>query len=490
MGIMRFCVHPPQRLTERMVQLAYLMSGEHSAWPAQVTIKRGELIFTRTVSDSARLCAPWPVGGYGEIMLSTGSLIEQTEPYYLPLELARGTLARLRNQLSDWEVLGLIVPEEVKSRLALAVEHFSWASVERASPEASSANVDQALRLALEAGDLLAAAYCEQAIAVRRRNHSAPFILAADLGDSVLEGRSAHFFLAAFNAAVVSLCWRETESTEGNFTWKLNDRQIEWSRSQGLKVMAGPLLLLDQRDLPDWLYLFEGDFESILDSTAAFVQSAVRRYKGRVDYWICAGRMNAAELLSLNEEQRLRLTAQTIEAAHAIDPHTPLLLSVDRPCGEYLRDGHAELTPVQFADVLASSGLPLGGVIVELNLAYYPGGTLLREVIALNRQLDAWATLGLPVWLSICIPSGIQPCPLTRRKSAVLDDRWTPLRQRTWAERLISLALAKNYVQGVIWNQLSDGRPHDFPNGGLLDSADQPKPVLSALAGLRRFVSA
>ena len=30
--------------------------------------------------------------------------------------------------------------------------------------------------------------------------------------------------------------------------------------------------------------------------------------------------------------------------------------------------------------------------------------------------------------------------------------------------------MAKPAVQGVIWNQLRDNQPHDFPHGGLFDA--------------------
>ena len=57
--------------------------------------------------------------------LTSASLIERPEPYLLPLELARGTIVQVRNQLSEWQVIGLEVPEAVETKLAEAVERFS-----------------------------------------------------------------------------------------------------------------------------------------------------------------------------------------------------------------------------------------------------------------------------------------------------------------------------------------------------------------------------
>ena len=226
----------------------------------------GELILQRSVSDSANLHVPWPVEGYGPLTLASGTLMERPEPYGLPLELARGTLVQIRNQLSDWQVIGLSVPAVIPARLAEAVARFSWAVVSQDEPATSAEHAEASLRAAIGAGDLLAAAYAEQALVVRRRNGGkVTGLLGAELGTTLLDDYTARAVLRTFNAAEVPLCWRETESTEGRFSWNTGDKQIQWCRMHGLKVLAGPLLMLDPRALPDWLYLFADDFESLLD---------------------------------------------------------------------------------------------------------------------------------------------------------------------------------------------------------------------------------
>jgi hypothetical protein len=50
------------------------------------------------------------------------------------------------------------------------------------------------------------------------------------------------------------------------------------------------------------------------------------------------------------------------------------------------------------------------------------------------------------------------------------------------------LALAKPAVRGVIWNQLCDSQPHDFPHGGLFDAGNQAKPALRKLASIRQIL--
>src|SRR5581483_1673979 len=113
--------------------------------------------------------------------------------------------------------------------------------------------------------------------------------------------------------------------------WRLSDRQIEWSRARGLKICGGPLIQLDKRSLPDWLYLWEDDEENLASFVAGQIRAVVDRYRGKVHLWQCAARINAAGALALSEEQRLRLAALAIETTRAADARTPIVLTIDQP---------------------------------------------------------------------------------------------------------------------------------------------------------------
>ncbi len=246
--------------------------------------------------------------------------------------------------------------------------------------------------------------------------------------------------------------------------------------------------MLDPAALPDWLYLFDDDFESVLDFASALVRAAVERYRGKVDAWICAGRVNTAEVLSLREQQRLRLVARSVELTRALDPDTPALVSFDQPWAEYMRQRHADFPPLHFADTLVRAGVELSGLMLEMNVGYFPGGTLPRHAVEFNRQLDMWSLLGLPLWLSLCAPSATADDPRAQKKVSLPPGVWTAAVQQAFAARFVPLALAKPVVQGVFWNQLRDNQPHDFPHGGLLDAHGKAKPALSTLAAIRKRI--
>ncbi len=487
MGRMRFRVYPPQRITEEMIEQVYLLGIDRASWPTRVYRQEDELVLDRSVSDSVNVHIPWGVEGHGLLTLSSGSLIERPDPYLAPLELARGTAVQVRNQLAEWQLIGLSVPEAARRKLAEAVEQLSRAAVGQDDVAAAAGRAEESLQAALEAGNLLAAAYTEQALAVRRRNGGrVPGLLAGELPTEPLEARASRQFAQAFNAAVAPLAWRETEATEGHFSWTTSDRQIEWCRLAGLKVLGGPLLPFDRLALPDWLSLFEDDFDSVLQFASAFAKAAVARYRGKVDGWIAAGRINAAEDLALSEQERLRLVARIVDLVRALDREAPVLASFDQPWGENLRQRGSDLPSLHFADALVRAGLGLDGLMIEMNVGYWPGGTLPRHPVEFSRQVDSWSVLGLPLWLSFCAPSAEGDDPLARRKTKVAAAGWSPAAQRAFAARFVPLALAKPGVQGVVWSQTSDSQPHRFPHAGLFDAAGRAKPALAALAALRR----
>jgi hypothetical protein len=486
MGVMRF-TFPADRITEEMAQQAYLSGYDRIPWRAAIRYSPGELVLERDTSESGALRLPWPVDDHGTIALTTGTLMERSEPYHLPLELARGEISQVRNQLADWRMIGLIAPPAVSEKIAEAIGHFVRAVVGEHGSADSTAAADLALKLALVADNMLADCYAEQALAVRRRSTPRlPSLLGANVGLAPLDENAARQFIQAFNSACLPINWREIETSEDTRFWEATDKQIDWCRQQRLTVCAGPMILFDEHAIPDWIAISAGDFDSLLTFSTEFIQAVVARYRREVNLWICAARANTAEILSLSEEEKLKIVAQGVELIQAVDPECPVIVSFDQPWGEYLSSKNLDFPPLHFADALVRADLGLSGVMLEINLGYCPGGTLPRDPLEFSRLLDHWAVLQVPIYLALTFPSSAGPDPLAQRQTKLLPGAWTPQTQEAWIQRLLPLLLAKPSVYGVFWNQLRDSEPHDFPHGGLFDLRRHPKPALRQLAGFRQ----
>ncbi len=487
MGTYRFQVEPPDRLTEEIAQQALLSGIDRGCWPVRWSVENGHLILSRGAAESGRLHLPWPAPGRGWVTLVTGSLMETPEPYLLPLELARGTVCQLRNQLSDWQAIGLAPPAAVVSQAEQAVKQLARAAVRRSDPPVSAQWAEAAIASALDAGDALAAAYVEAAAySGRRTGTRMSGWLGCDVGLRPIDPAAAPLLTSAFSAFQVPIRWRQIEDVEGTPDWSPADRQIQWCAEQGAKICAGPLLLFDPQGLPDWLCLWEGDLEGIAGFASTYVRSAVERYRGRVGAWVVAGRVNTGNVLGLSEEDKLRLTAHLVELVASLDPQTPVLVSFDQPWGEYLARRPMDVPPLHYVDAMVQAELKLGGLMWELNIGFHPGGTQARTLFEFSRHLDLWSGFQLPLWISLGVPGGTGPDSLAVRNASLLDGSWSPKAQWSFVARYVSMILAKPYVQGVFWNTLTEAEPHDFPGTGLFDAHGQPKQVLRALAAIRQ----
>ena len=466
-----------------MLQLVYISGIDRTPWIVRAEIDDGELVLERDVSDSGAVTLPWQVEGHGLLALSSATLIERWESYYLAVELARGTINVLRIQLYEWLSIGLTVPDDVHRLLKEAMLKFSWAVVRQESGEAQAA--EEAIKLALDASQLLAAAYAQQVIAVRRRaTGRLPSLLGGTLSGE-MPPATANAFLAAFDMAVVPAYWRDVEVEEGNYDWSACDRQIEWCREQGLRTCLGPLLQPDARGLPHWACLWDDDFESLTSAAGEFVDAAVKRYRGKVDLWLCTARVNTSQLLRFSEEEKLRMVAWIVGRVKQLDPDHPPLIGIDQPWGEYLACREVDLAPIHFADALARSRLDFKAIFLEMNFGCFAGGTLPRSEIEVNRLLDYWALLGLPLMIGLNLPGADGPDPKARQRIDYSAGSWNPAAQQAWAARYVPLMLAKPGVQAVVWNQFDDREPHEFPHAGLLTPDGQAKPALRMLTGLR-----
>ena len=490
MGQLRFVIPRPERIAHDAPSRAYFAGAEGVPWECRNSYHDGLLTLERDARESGNLHFPWNVPGHGEWMLSSASLMERVRPYNLPVELARGTINRLRNQSHLWQSAGMQLNEPFRTALKQATVEFSKAASSQASPGRASDLAEASLAHSFGALRLLGRDYTDQVLAIRC-GHGTPLgtLIGARI-EAVPEKSLATNYLSAFNTALVAPCWRDIESTAGQMNWEAVDRQVQWCKDHGLRICMGPLLSLDTRTVPDWLYLWEGDFEELEGYISGFIQAVVQRYKGRVQLWKVAARMNVRGTIEFPEEERLKLVVDALQKVRSIDSRTPTIVSFDQPWAEYIAKEDQELSPLHFADTLARGELGLAGVGLEWNLGYSPGGTQPRDCVEVSRQLDRWTQIGLPLCVFITVPSSLDADPLAKLTARPLPN-WMPSgmslkTQQATVDWLLPLLMAKQAVQAIIWNQLRDDLPHDYPHGGLFDARRRAKPALQTFIDLRR----
>ncbi len=488
MGLFRFQL--PPGADRGAIGRAYLTGLDRSATRMRATVEGDVLACSREGEESGRLFVPWAIPGLGMAFVGTATLGQRPEPYDLAVELARGKLNDVRNQLADWRLMGLRTDEALEAKLAEAQSAFFRAATSRATPAEAHRAAQASLEASWETGQMLVDRYVQQVIQTRT---AGGVKLPTQLGVAVdVEPRrpwSAEM-KATFNAARLACPWRSIAPTEGQNRWEAFDAQLSWAIKHKFALQAGPLIDLRPGTLPDWLYLWEGDFEAILGLAVDVVRQAVGRYRGKVPVWTLIHRPASGEFLGLGEEDQIRLTARLLQVARHVDPSAQYLVGFDRPWGDWLGQSKFQLGPLHVADYVARSDLGLSGIAIEVALGYTAPGSGQRDLFEFSRLLDLYALINLPLYVNLAIPSSLAADPLADPATKLQPGDWPADLDEAAHARVaagfIALAVAKPFVRSVTWCQASDGLPHLYPSAGLLRRDHTPKPLVAWLRTFRK----
>ena len=462
---------------------------DNMPWPTEVEAAPGRLTVRRSVDESGYLAVPWEVDGAGRLMGSTATLMERPAPYHLQVEQARGKVNQVRCQAADWVAGGLVLPDELAAQIHLATLAFGRAVIQPPSEEAGR-QAQEALTLGYRAAHELAQVYVDQVYQIRhQRNPALETVLGAQVASRAPEGAAADALLRACNGVRLPLSWHAVEPGEGQFVWEPHDALLDWALNQGLAVSAGPLVDFSSARLPEWLWLWERDLSSLASFMCTYVETAIRRYRGKVRRWQLSAASNCARVLSLGEDELLWLTVRLAETARQVDPNLDVVIGLTQPWGEYMASEDRIHSPFIFADTLIRTGLTLGALDLELVMGVTPRGSYCRDLLETSRLLDLYSLLGVPLSVTLGYPSAEGPDPQADPELIVGAGRWrdgvSPASQADWAAAFAALALAKPYVQAVHWAHWSDAEPHQFPHCGLVDADGRVKPAAQALQDLR-----
>ena len=490
MGTMTFLL-PPELSAEAAQELtrACIAGGpDNMPWPTRVRHEAGRLTVERDVDESGYLVVPWEVNGSGRLMTTTATLMERPLAYYLPVELARGKVNQLRCQAADWEAGGLKVPADLDEDIRKAGALFGQAVTE-GNPEQKAAQARAALELSHCAAQKLTQLYVTQVFGARHaRDPRLDTIMGCRLGGNPAKEELDQLVPLA-NSVCIPFTWSLIEPGEGSFNCQQIDALLDWAEDHKLAVTAGPVLDFSSTQLPDWLWLYERDLQSLRKFMANYLGKMVKRYHRRIRRWQLTCASNSSSVLSLGEEELLWLTVNMVQAARQVDADLELVVGISQPWGEYMAVEERTHSPFIFADTLVRSELKLSSLDLELVMGVTPRGSYCRDLLETSRMLDLYALLGVPLGVTLGLPSSAAPDPMADPEQRVGAGHWLGCVsagvQADWAAAFASLATCKPYVKAVNWTHLSDNEPHQFPHCGLLDSARRPKPALKQLQLLR-----
>ncbi|MEY3173790.1 MAG: Endo,4-beta-xylanase precursor [Planctomycetota bacterium] len=475
MGVIQFVVERPDLLSvNHGASLVDFLTFDGRVTPARVSLQDKLLRCERATPESGQLRMLWPRFDHTRHVVHSTSLREQSRPYELELELARGQLSRLRDQFYAWHGAGLQSSPRLDELIREAHRLFRSAALRTESPETSSAAAVWSMEMSAQAADLLCAHYTSQRIEFRRQRSSRiPVFFGCQL-DRIPADESA--FLSTFNAVQLDTRWSRLEQTSGDYHWQDIDQLLDWAARNRLFVIGGPLIDMTNNSTPDWMSNWTSDPVNLQSFAADYVETVISRYMGRVRHWEIVSGANRGGAFPLSEEQRFNLLQAVLAAAKAVDDTILVSLRVVQPWGEYLSQTPNRLSPIQFFDAVRRSGVRIGEINLDIRVSSQPQRTLLRDPLSLSHLIDHWSCFQIPINVMISVPD-IQAASESTSEEC----------RDTWLRNVFLMCLSKERVAGIY---VSGWQPGSFSAPALLDFQGQPGRHLQTLQNLsREFLS-
>lgn len=493
--------------------------------------------------------------GLGLLTLRTCLLPDRTEPYLLSLELARHRIMMILNKLEQWSLFDLAADHPILKQFEAARAEFTTALVslchktttngvsgpDPVSTQQADAAAKRALSLSIDAGEQLALLHAERQLKLRldgslhrQASDRAAEALSADR--SIPDGAAKNpdgagvvmpsppqigcsvspaVFSDALSRVIAGACdfvnvpmrWIDMEPTEGKYSFAKTDKWIEWAvRTAKLPVHAGPLIDFRELCVPEWLYIWENDYETLRELVYEHVKTIVTRYRRTITRWtVCSG-LHVNESFQMTLERMMDLTRMCALLVRKLHPNAKVQIEIAQPWGEYFARNKRSMPPKMYADMIPQAGIMVDAYALRIQMGQPTAGNSTRDLMAIVDLLDRFAELDKPLCITaIGVPS--QPVtrpaaapreadsPTTRAPYTLLDGGhwrapWSTEMQARWTAQAVPLIASLPYVHSVCWQDLYDSPAADMTCGGLVSETGTIKPAALSLAEVRKLVSA
>lgn len=542
----QFVFYLPDERVLSHAQRSCLIASDmmESPIPSQVKWDDDRLTVTLLEHEACRLQALVTMPTGESVLLPTVWLFPQWRPYRLELELIRGMISRLRRGVEVWQSNGLDVPESFAVDLHEITHEFLkcwrkqdsptcqellWTALGRGNQllsvlpgslaKTQGTDVFQPLReqvtpsertpvaenpagakfgtgLQIEFEDLGFASEPSSANSqTRRKLFSFPSFVRKEkpkenviVLENVCDSAEARTRLAGV-CALPDLKWIEL----GN-EWKKSTRiegtsngenqvldVVDEIRQKGRRIIWGPVLPLRESCLPEGVKI-GSDGGLVCESFSAFLGRHVPSWHKRIDMMHLISGINGIGVAGLTPTIQYNLVRSALETVARIAPQLPTMISFSQPLGERLAWSVGGQHPDQFLGKLSKERIPIQAIGLELDMGYFPSGTLPRDPLQWVMELQRWAIWGVPVLVFLRVPS--RPSADAKRMIFAPGAKATPSEssQRDFILEFSRLLSALPWIHGVIYGQWMD-RNDRFGESGLNALDGQPKQFLREWLG-------
>jgi len=484
--------------TQWAIHHAYLVSSDGSIVPGEVSFDDGLLVCSREDDGSTAMGLLYETDSIGTVWLRTCLLPVSERPYLLSLELARHRLMQFLVKAEQWMLTDLPADDPVNELFEQARSRFTRALV--AGGGAGDYNVEQArlareaLELAIQAGEMLAERSAKSTLATRlamQRNGTGGS--SRWFGVGVAPDRFADplckVVTDSFDFINAPMRWTDLEPEEGTYSFARTDRWVEWAVLKAkMPVVGGPLIDFRPGCTPDWLSIWEHDYETLRDLIFEHIKVVVSRYRKAVSRWTVVSGIHSNSGFTLSLEQVVDLTRTAVLAVRRLQPKARISVELVHPWSAGRSMNQASIPAHLYAELLAQAEIEVDMIGLRVQMGEAKVGGVARDMLSVSDMLDNYATFERPIALTaISAPSEPPPPGADQLEPGFVGAPWSEQSQSDWLSKMVTCALGKPYVTSICWQSLFDVEsPGELPRGGLISAQGSPKQAISRARAIHK----
>jgi hypothetical protein len=488
---------------------AYLIGKDNIAIPSQITFQDGIIDCRKTSPEAAALSLQYATKDWGLLTLRTTLLPDREQPVLLDLELARHRIMLVLDKLEEWGLASLLNPDDpIMVELNSARDLFTDALVEPSAPfghftPKMAQLAADALSRAIAASEHLAQRQAERqfeqryAIAqVAEEGNRSQYL--PQFGCAVHNERFApplqKVIQSSFQFIVSPMRWNDIEANEGSYSFQATDRWIEWAvRDARLSVASGPLIDLSERSVPDWLTIWQHDYETLREFAYEHVCRVVKRYRKAVGRWTAISAPIAGDGVQLSLDQWVDLTRLAVVAIRKGTSNARAIVEIPSPFGEHPGGSDTPVPPTFFAEMLLHAGVEVDAFGLRIQMGDHAAGHSCRDMMQISSLIDEFTRFERPLHIT-AIGAPSQPQGDRAEESSpepgYWKKPWSGEQQAEWMLSAVSIAASKPFVRSVAWQALYDTErcSPEMNDGGLITRDGKAKPALKRAADIRQAI--
>ncbi len=482
------------------VRNAYLIGSDNSAMRGNIRFEDGMIVCDKRETGVAALALQVPIGECGEMTVQTCLLPERDKPYLLHVELARHRLMTIYMKSEDWGMFDLEPDHPVTKRFEIAKRLFIEAlSLQHEDPNRADQMAHDSLAASIDGSEELALAHADLLFNRRKQTGSLPrqvFGCGAHL--EATDARLRAGILSNFDFLLLPTPWRTLAPEEGDYQWDLMEAWVKWAKSNDIPIIAGPLISFEPANLPDWLFIWERDYETVRDLIYEHVERVVNRFKDSIETWNVVSGLHINNHFTVAFDQLMDLTRMSTMVVKKVQPQAKVLVEIRQPFGEYYGQNQRSIPPLMYADLMLQGAINFDAFMLRLTMGQAQSGQYARDLMQLSNALDAFSPFGKPVNVVLSAPSE----PVSQEMIAMPDTGipvdsncghwrkpWSPVVQSHWLAAMLHITLSKPYVESVSWGDLVDHPEIELPLSGLVGESLEPKAAFKRMAAFRRMLA-